>query len=243
MIKKIFDRGFLIPIGIGTLSILGICLVLMIGYLGQPQKAIPTEQTITPFKYLFLGTETFAINPELETSTSKEAFKEASIASATSTITITSIQEQTTSTSIGTPTQTHTVTSNNTLGLTTTATLDETTVLTAGKYDDADRLLEYEGDWISELFVTDAYQETLYFSLEIDDRVTFNFVGKQFIIGYLGDSDFGTLTITIDNTKYTLNQSSGTEWISPQLTQAVHSVIILHESGELANLDYITILE
>ena len=247
MTKTILDRGILIPIGMGTFSVLGICLVLLIGYLNQPQTDIPVEQTTTPFKYLFLGTETLAIDPELETSTPEELVKEAPTASATPIIIMTptsvSAQEQITTTSISVPLQTNTLTSNNTPGSTPTATFDETTALIAGKYDDTASLLNYDGDWISELFVTDAYQETLYFSLEIDDSITFKFLGKQIIFGYLGDADFGTVTITIDNVKYTLNQSSGSEWVSPQLTQGVHSVIILHESGDLVNLDYINVLE
>ncbi len=245
MTKAIFDRGILIPIGIGTFSILGICLVLIVSFLDRPQTDVPAEQTTTPFKYLFLGTETLVISPVLETSTPEELFKEAPTSSATPIIIITTTQEQITSTSISAPIQTNTLTSNNTPGSTSAppTTFDETTALIAGKYDDTAPLLDYDGDWVSESSVTGSYQETLYFSLEIDDKIKFNFVGKQIIIGYLGDTDFGTVAITIDNIKYTLDQSSGSEWISPQLTQGVHSVIILHESGELANLDYVNILE
>jgi len=243
MTKTIFDRGILIPIGIGTFSVLGICLALLIGYLDQPQADVPAEQTTTSFKYLFLGTETLTPNPELETEPPEELFKEAPTTSATPSIIINPTQEKITPTSISAPIQTNTLTSNNASNSTPTATFDETTALTAGKYDDTTSLLDYDGDWVSELYVTGAYQETLYFSLEIAGSVKFKFVGKQIIIGYLGDTDFGTVAITIDNAKYALNQSSGSEWVSPQLTQGGHSVIILHESGDLANLDYINILE
>jgi len=243
MTKTIFDRGILIPIGIGTFSVLGICLILLIGYVNKPKADVPVEQTTTPFKYLFFGTETFAVTPELETSTPEERFKGLPTASETPTTIITLSQEQITPTSVSVPTQTNMLTSNNSIGSTPTATFDETTVLTAGKYDDTAPLLNYDGDWSSELFIDNAYQGTLYISLEIADSMKFNFVGKQFIIGYIGDTDFGIVEITVDNAKYMLDQSSGSEWISPQLTQGVHSVIILHKTGDLANLDYINILE
>jgi len=261
MTKTSFDRSILVPIGIGTFSVLGICLVLLTGYLGQPQANIPAGQTTTPFKYLFLGTETFATEPELKTSTPEELFKEASTASGPPSAIMTptkisSTQGQTTDASIGIPTQvqtnvastgiatqTNTITSNNTPGSTPTPTFDATKAFTAGKYDDTAPLLDYAGDWVNELYVTGAYQETIYLSLEIAGTVKFKFIGKQIIVGYLGDTDFGTVAITIDNVQYVLDQSIGSEWVSPQLTPGGHSVIIRHESGDLANLDYINILE
>ncbi|HAV78689.1 MAG TPA: hypothetical protein DCX53_15175 [Anaerolineae bacterium] len=121
-------------------------------------------------------------------------------------------------------------------------TLDETTIL-AGKYDDTDARLDYTGDWVSELFVSGAFKETLYISPEIGDSMTFTFFGKQLILGYKSDTGFGTLTIKIDNSEYSLNQLTGSEWVSVQLSQGVHSVTVLHKDGDFVSIDYINIIE
>jgi hypothetical protein len=245
--NKRVDISILIPIGIGAFSVMGICLALLIGYLNRPQTDIPVEQTAAPFKYHFLGTETFTPDPELETATPEDVFTEKPTASATPVVLITATQEKFPS-SPAIPTQTSIFTGNATPIPTHTSistslpTDEETFTLEAGKYDDTNSYLEYDGDWVSELFVEGVYQETLYISTEIANSVTFTFTGKQVIIGYLGDIDFGTIAITIDDDEFTRDQSSGSEWISPQLTQGNHSVVIIHESGDFVNLDYIQIL-
>jgi hypothetical protein len=243
--NKRVDISILIPIGIGTFSILGICLALLIGYLNRPQTDIPVEQTAAPFKYLFLGTETLTPDPELETATPEDIFTEEPTASATPVALITPTQNDFPSTPV-IPTLTSIFTGNATPIPTSTPTSiptdEETFTLEAGKYDDTNSYLEYDGDWVSELFVEGVYQETVYISTEIANSVTFTFTGKQVIIGYLGDVDFGTAAITIDNDEFTLDQSDGSEWVSPQLTQGNHSVVIIHESGDFVNLDYIQIL-
>ena len=244
--NKRVDISILIPIGIGAFSIMGICLALLIGYLNRPQTDIPVEETVAPFKYLFLGTETFTPDPGLETATPEDIFTEEPTASVTPVALITATQNDFPSASV-TPTQTSIFTGNATPIPTSTPTSlpaddEETFTLEAGKYDDTNSYLEYDGDWVSELFVEGVYQETLYISTEIANSVTFTFTGKQVIIGYLGDIDFGTIAITIDDDEFTRDQSNGSEWVSPQLTQGNHSVVIIHESGDFVNLDYIQIL-
>jgi hypothetical protein len=231
--EKRIDISILIPIGLGVFSAVGICLALLIGYSNRPQAAIPIEQTATLFRYLFLGTETLTPDPTLETSTPEEVFTEEPPAL------ITSTQDELSSAPV-IPTQTRALAGNSTPAP--PPTVDTTSAFAAGKYDDTNSYLEYNGDWISELFVDGVYQETLYISAEIANNVTFTFAGKQIIIGYLGDVDFGTIAITIDNDEFTLDQSDGSEWISPQLTQGNHSVVIIHESGDFVNLDYIQVL-
>lgn len=245
--NKRVDISILIPIGIGAFSLLGICLALLIGYLNRPQTDIPVEQTAAPFKYLFLGTETLTPDPELETATPEDVFTEEPTASATPVALITATKNDFPSTPV-IPTQTRALTGNatstpNIPAPTSIPTDDEETfTLEPGKYDDTNSYLEYDGDWVSELFVEGVYQETVYISTEIANSVTFTFTGKQVIIGYLGDVDFGTVGITIDDDEFTLDQSDGSEWVSPQLTQGNHSVVIIHESGDFVNLDYIQIL-
>lgn len=62
--STVFDNSLLIPLLIGIASLLGICLIIVLGWpRGQDSQTVPT-QTETPFKYILLATET--IIPALE---------------------------------------------------------------------------------------------------------------------------------------------------------------------------------
>jgi hypothetical protein len=51
------DRTFFLPLGIGVLSLFGICLLLFINQVVSSRSTVPPPETATPFKFLLLGTE------------------------------------------------------------------------------------------------------------------------------------------------------------------------------------------
>lgn len=224
-------RSILIPIGISFFSVLGICLALLIVYLDKPQAVISMDQTITPFKYLLLATETRAPGSE-------EVFlKEPN----SPTFAITPEEESLIISA--TPLQINALGTNSSSISTVTPTIEETELVVVDQYDDADTRIDHDGSWVSETDVENAYQETLHVSNTVGNDAVFSFVGRQIIIGYQGGVGLGTIIIYIDDAEFQLDQSAGTEWVSPQLVVGEHFVIIIHESGASINLDYINILD
>jgi hypothetical protein len=51
------DRTLFLPLGIGALSLFGICLILFVNQVNTSRPTIPPPDTATSFKFLFLGTE------------------------------------------------------------------------------------------------------------------------------------------------------------------------------------------
>lgn len=233
------DRSIFIPIGISVFSIMGILTILLNVYLGPPQAVISATPTPTPFKYLLLSTATFLPGPAPETNSLQQTSPEEPAelipadtpqAESRAFPTETSAQANTPAGSTALP------------GPTATPAASATASNAADKYDDVDALLEYDGDWVHQTNVGNAYQGTLSVSSTIDDDLIFDFTGQQIVIGYLGGSGQGILTIYIDDDEFQLNQSTGREWTSPQFTHEEHFVIIVHESGASVNLDYINVL-
>jgi len=224
-------RGLLIPILIGLISMIGIGLLFSLDYLNRSRAPVPLERTATPFKYLLLATETGTVNPELEALPSEEIFSEEIFP----TDVIFPDPLATVPSGIRTPT---TVGSQNP---TVIPTVGEIVPMVAGKYDDADVSIEYFGEWTVQTNISTAYQGTLHVSNIIGNDMAFTFEGRQVQLGYQSVSGLGTLVITIDDEQYVLAQGAGSSWISPQLTSGLHFMIIIHESGDSINLDYITI--
>lgn len=220
------DRGILIPIGISVLSIAGIGLLLLIVYFETPKATPLAEPTTTPFKYLFLATESHTPEPGLETVTPEESF---------------SLTTPIASDFVITQDGTGTLDANVLPQGTSTSSVEETLVFMEGKYDDIDDRIIYEGDWVSEI-VDIAYQETLFISTLTGNTAAFIFSGTQMQIGYLEDPGLGTVIVSIDGVDYPLDQSDGFEWLSPELPFGEHSILLTHESGELIILDYIIII-
>jgi len=52
-----FDVSTFIPLGVGIVSLFGICLILIASRLAAPRSVVQVPDTATPFRYLFLGTE------------------------------------------------------------------------------------------------------------------------------------------------------------------------------------------
>jgi hypothetical protein len=64
-----FDRSLILPIGVGALSLFGICLLLVINQVSSTRTTVPAPDTATPFKFLLLGTEPGISTPEPEDET------------------------------------------------------------------------------------------------------------------------------------------------------------------------------
>ena len=117
--------------------------------------------------------------------------------------------------------------------------------LPAGKYDDTDPNIAYDRYWAFKRNsgTANAYQGTLHISVGIGNEASFYFTGQQFRLGYQRGRNFGTVTVMIDDQPYSFHeQAFGNIWRSPQLSPGIHSVRIIHESGESINLDYIEVL-
>jgi len=224
------DRSVIIPIGISVFSIVGILIIWFTVYLDKPQVVVPADPTATAFKFLFLASETPTPDPALETAPPEATVPE----EATRLILINTPEESSAQTNPSV---------NNTLPGSTTTHADSSAVLNViDTFDDADPRLQYDGDWVSQTNVGNASQGTLFVSNTIGNDVTFLFFGQQIIIGYLGEPGLGFISISIDDDEFEVDQSVGNEWTSPQFIDEEHFVIIVHESGDSVNLDYINIL-
>ena len=61
-----FDISTFLPLGVGVISLFGICLLLMASRLATPRAIVEVPNTATPFRYLFLGTEPGIVSPTPE---------------------------------------------------------------------------------------------------------------------------------------------------------------------------------
>ena len=231
--------GLLPPILISILSIAGIAFILLTSYLNKPKTIVSPTSTATPFKFLFIATETEVAEQDAKKfQTTPIAHSTASNTNIDSTPSSAAIPSSATASSNPIATQT-------TPSPTASATLiplDEKNALPAGKYDDTDQRFIYDGDWSSESLISGAFQETISYSTTTGSTVSFTFAGKQIKIGYLGESDLGILLVTINDNEYTLDQSNGAEWSSPMLPYGVYAVVLTHEDGDQILFDYLNVI-
>lgn len=52
-----FDISTYLPLGVGAISLFGICLLLVASRIASPRSTVEIPDTATPFRYLFIGTE------------------------------------------------------------------------------------------------------------------------------------------------------------------------------------------
>src|SRR5215203_4587083 len=245
--QSVFDRGLLIPVLVGLFSVCGICFVLAAMRFNPARSAIATEQTSTPFQYLFIGTE-----PVLATATGEEFNGDGS---ATDTPDF-SIPSPSFSTPIILPSRTSSPDSplstlpavTNSRVPTSTPTSASSAPLGAGTYDDTDNRLIYSGDWETQSNVTGANLNTLHVSSVLNtprNSVSFQFIGQEIRIFYQAGVSLGTISLNIDNRIYEIsenNQSTSIyEWVIPQVTAGTHTVTITHIEGGSVNIDKIII--
>ena len=257
------DRTILLPILIGAFSIFGILILLLIGRLNTSRASLPVEETETPFKYIFLGTEPglFTESPEAteadllnETSTPFDS----AIATATPRppdVTPTLVTPNVTG---GPPGNNQTdappinlTPPGNTSLPTSTSLSASSPPLNAGTYDDTHNYLVYDGPgWASAAVgggICGPIESTLHVSTTLGSTVSFRFIGWELRLRYQAAPTFGTMTIKIDNTNFDpLSQTDTTthivEWVSPDpLSQSTHDVTITHLSGGSVNLDCVIV--
>ncbi len=236
--KPSVDRSVFLPIFIGFVSVIGICLVLFAARLSASRGNVQSGETGTPVKYQYLATEPGIAFPTeappattvLETETP------------TSTPTPTRIFFPLTSTSTFVSTQVIQPRATNTL-----ATFSPTPLALNITYDNADFKFNYTGSWVAQSGVSGTYQNTLHISNTIGDSVQLSFVGQKIRIVYQAGPSLGSIAIKLDNLDFTLDQFSEStlisEWESPILVLSSHSVTITHVSGGSINLDAIAVVD
>ncbi len=232
--KPPFDRGLVIPVILGVFSVCGICLVLLLGRLSASRTVAVLEDTATPFKYLFLGTEPgiLTTTPEEETLTEESTptaveFEFSSPTSSTEDLIV-----------FATATRTPPGASNTSAPTPITA---STAPLNPGTYDQNDQRIIYTGDWIAQTGVAGVFQNSLYVSNSLGDALALRFIGEQIRIFYQAGPGLGSIRISLDTLQFDLAQSAGNtanaEWVSPLLINGTHTVTITHVSGGAINID------
>ena len=254
-----FDRGILIPIGVGVFALIGICVILVVGRITALRGTVEEVPTATSFKYALIGTE-----PAITTVTF-EATEFAPPAATEAPIILFTPTRSSLSTPIllspnGTNALTNTVLRTNTptrtpiivgspLTSTNTPTRTPTSASTApfgaGTYDDVDSRLVYSGIW--ESISGSGYQNTLHVSGTLGNSVTFRFIGQEIRIFFQAGPSLGNISLNLDGIAYNMDQSNAStqnyEWVLPSVTNSTHTVTITHQSGGSVNLNYIIIPE
>jgi hypothetical protein len=257
------DRTILLPILIGAFSIFGILILLLIGRLNASRASLPVEETETPFKYIFLGTEP-GLFTESSEATETDLLSETStpfdgaIATATPRppgVTATLVTPNVTG---GPPGNNQTVAPpinitlpGNTSLPTSTSLSASSPPLNAGTYDDTHNYLVYDGPgWASPTAGggdCGPITGTLHVSTTLGSSVSFRFIGWELRLRYQAAPSLGTITIRIDNINFDpLIQTDTTthivEWVSPDpLSQSTHNVTITHLNGGSVNLDCVIV--
>jgi hypothetical protein len=234
--KPVFDRTLFIPIIIGVCSVLGICLVLLVGRLNAARGEVQNEATQTPIRYQYLGTEPAIVFP-------------------TDAPTLTALPETIAPTddllkpTLVFPTATLRPKSTPTIptrAIITPVSLTPTVGSLNVIYDDGDFKFLYTGDWHQNT-VSGTYQSTLHISSTIGDSVQLSFVGQKIRIAYQAGPSLGTIALRLDGADFVLDQSSAdtvlSRWESPVLVLSSHSITITHVSGGSINLDSIAVID
>lgn len=235
-----FDRGILLPIGVGIISLIGICVILVVGRITAARANVQELPTATAFKYALVGTE-----PAITTVTLEPSQLAPPDATEPPAIFMTS-----TGTPISTPTRLQLVTvspgpSTNTP--TRTPTSASAAPLNEGTFDDVYDHLFYTGDWDTQASVPGAYKNTLHTSGTLGDVVSFEFIGQELRVFFQSGPSLGTIRLKLDSNNYDISENNSTtetyEWVLPSVTNGTHSVTITHLSGGSINLDYFIIPE
>ena len=243
-----FDRGLVIPALIGILSVIGIFSVLLINRYITSQAVVPMTATVTPFKYIYLGTEP-AISTEVlpEESASAPTENEPSVPTTEGPVILVTPTNPNTPATATTPNSGNTVVPTTIIigNITPSPTSASAPPLNSGTYDDIDFRLIYNGNWSNQTNVSGAYQGTLHISTTLTtpgNSVTFRFIGQEVRILYQSGASLGVARILLDTTQTLLNQSAtSNELVLTAPTSGTHTVIITHLSGGAVNLDSVII--
>jgi hypothetical protein len=236
------DYSLLAPLLIGTISLLGICLILLSIWSTRQNAPQSPTQTVTPIKYLVVATRTpiHPVEPETSAPTQLPSLAVPTRTSTGEATLIVPLTEQT-----GIPNTDELVTP--TLALTPTITLtsdplfSQVSPLTVGKYDDTDPGIIRMGNWTSQHNVEIAYEKTLLISNTVGNSIAFRFTGQRIVLGYVSSNTAGVMKVNIDGDEVTIPQLVGNAWFSQELASGTHHVILTHSDGASVNLDYIEI--
>ncbi len=235
-----FDRGILLPIGVGIISLIGICVILVVGRITAARANVQELPTATAFKYALVGTE-----PAITTVTLESSQLAPPAATEPPAIFMTS-----TRTPISTPTRLQLVTvspGSSTNTPTRTPTSASAAPLNEGTFDDVYDHLFYTGDWDAQGSVPGAYKNTLHISGTLGDVVSFQFIGQELRVFFQAGPSLGVIRLNLDGTNYDMNETNSStqtyEWVLPSVTNGTHTVTITHLSGGSVNLDEIIIPE
>ncbi len=252
-----FDRALLIPILIGGFSIVGILVILLIGRSQNPPAEVPMTPSVTPFQYLYLGTEPSDATESpgaTELPAATEAPTEIPLPFDSPTPVNLNTPGQSVSTPLLFPSLIATNTSPSTVlgtairSRTPTLTSTSGTAVATNTIDDTDTRLTYapENSWVSQTNVSGAYQGTLHRSDTTGDSVTFTFAGPEIHIFYQAGPSLGSITITIDSlgglpVSQALSQTQIAEWVDNDLGAGLHDILITHTGGGSVNIDSIVV--
>ena len=231
--KPSFDRELILPILLGGLSVIGIGVVFVWGRLADARQAAPVMATETQMRYVYLGTEPglSTLTPDV-TDTPLPTMTELVLPPP---VLIT--PPAVTDTSLVLPTQAP--------ARTATPTASPTIDAILSKIDDTYFELLYEGDWVSQSDVADAYQNTLHISLTVGNSVSYTFTGQQVIVSFQAGPSLGRISINLDGLVFELDQANSNtqliDWQSAVLIRGTHTMVITHLSGGSVNLDSIII--
>jgi hypothetical protein len=114
-------------------------------------------------------------------------------------------------------------------------------------YDDADPRISYTGTWIGQSGVSGTYKNTLHISSTIGDALQLIYYGQKIQLTFQAGPSLGTVSIRLDSTDFILEQSAPdthfSQWESPVLTLANHTITITHISGGSVNIDSLAIID
>ena len=225
--RSSLDREIFLPILLGGLSVIGIGVVFVLGRLSDTRQSTPAADTITPFRFVYLGTEPglSTLTPEITDTpapTSTESVPPLITLAPTTQVVILPT---------GQPSR--------------TGTASPTIPSVLSKIDDTYFELLYEGNWDSQSNVDDTYQNTLHISFTVGNSVSYTFTGQQVIVSFQSGPSLGRISIVLDGLVFEVDQSSGNtqlvDWRSAILVRGTHTIVITHLAGGSVNLDSITI--
>jgi hypothetical protein len=240
--KPSFDRSLLLPIGVGIVSLLGICAILVTGRLNATPAAVEELPTATSFEYTFLGTEPAILTVTaggVEEEPPTQAPEIPTLPPRNTPVLITTITTTTPPGIITLPP----------LGDTTTPSRTPTSASTApfgpGTYDNTDSRFVYNGDWDTQTSVAGAYQNTLQVSGTLGNSITFRFIGNELRVFFQAAPSLGSIRLTLDNNSYDMSEAGSVteqyEWVISTTNTGTHTVTITHQSGGSVNFDSIIV--
>lgn len=231
--RPLFDRDLLIPIAVGIVSILGLAWILLTNDRSESTILTTVEPTAIPFDISPFVTQMRTPRPS-----ATPPLEETSPGTTETGLAAYPGPPEETAASAGSlMTETRSIPSD-------TATPEHS--FPSGKYDNTDPNIAYDRHWTFRMNpgTENAYKGTLHISSGIGSEVSFHFTGHRLHLGYQRGRNFGTVTVLIDGQPYRFHEQAFDRiWRSPELAPGLHSVRIIHESGESVNLDYIEVVD